>query len=87
MSPEGHHDFKPIHTFDGIVEKALLADVLMDLEIPFLIDDHAADLIAQIFQPQKGAGRLLVLEPDIDRVRAIISDLAEAAAIGNWIEE
>ena len=87
MGAEGHQDFKPVHTFEGVVERALLADVLTDLDIPFIIDDHAADQMAQIFTPQRGAGRLMVLEGDMDRVRAILAELNEAARVGNWIEE
>ncbi len=79
--------FVAVHTISGVVEKALLADVLTDLEIPFVIEDHLADQLIPIFQPQRGGGRLLVLEQDVGRVKTILAELEEAANLGAWNEE
>jgi hypothetical protein len=84
---ETHQDFIPIHVFDGPVEKALVADVLSELDIAFLIDDHRADQLGMILSPQLGAGRLLVLEGDKLRVEGILKELKDAAALGVWLEE
>ncbi len=84
---EPHQDFIPVHVFDGPVEKALVADVLRELDIPFLIDDHRMDQLGMILTPQLGAGRLMVLEGDVVRVEGILSELKAAADLGAWIEE
>jgi len=83
--PFGH--FVPTHVFDGPVEKALVADVLRDLDIPFVIEDHHHDQLGTILTPQLGAGRLMVLENDKARVDAILVELKDAAAVGIWLEE
>jgi hypothetical protein len=82
-----HQDLIPVHVFDGPVEKALVADVLKDQEIPFLIDDHRHDQLGLILRPQLGAGRLMVLEGDRARVESLLAELKQAAELGAWIEE
>ena len=76
---EPHQDFIPVHVFEGPVEKALVADVLRELDIPFLIDDHSLDQLGMILTPQLGAGRLMVLEGDQGRVAEILKELNDAA--------
>ena len=84
---EPFDNFVPAHVFDGPVEKALVADVLRDLDIPFFIEDHHQDQLGVILTPQLGAGRLMVLESDKPRVELILAELKEAAALGDWLEE
>jgi len=80
-------NFVPIHVFDGPVEKALVADVLRDLDIPFFIEDHHQDQLGAILTPQLGAGRLMVLESAKARVETILKELKDAADLGIWLEE
>ena len=80
-------NFVPTHVFDGPVEKALVADVLRDLDIPFFIEDHHQDQLGSILTPQLGAGRLMVLESNKARVDTILVELKDAAALGIWLEE
>jgi hypothetical protein len=82
-----HQDLIPVHVFNGPVEKALVADVLNDMDIPFLIDDHRQDQLGVMLRPQLGAGRLMVLEGDRTRVESLLAELKEAADLGAWIEE
>ena len=82
-----HQKFVQVHLLQGPVEKALIADVLTDLEIPFLIEDHAQDQLGAMLTPHIGAGRLMVFEADKPRVEAILAELKEAAELGVWLEE
>lgn len=82
-----HQDLIPVHVFDGPVEKALVADVLSDLEIPFVIEDHHHDQLGIMLRPQLGAGRLMVLAGDKLRVKAVLAELKEASDLGAWIDE
>ncbi len=82
-----HQDLIAVHVFDGPVEKALVADVLNDQEIPFVIEDHHQDQLGIMLRPQLGAGRLMVLTGDKSRVEALLAELKEAADLGAWVEE
>ena len=82
-----HQKFVLAHILEGPVEKALVADVLRDLDIPFLIEDHQQDQLGTMLSPHLGAGRLMVFESDKTKVEGILQELKDAAALGAWIEE
>jgi len=82
-----HQKFVLAHILEGPVEKALVADVLRDLDIPYMIEDHHQDQLGTMLSPHLGAGRLMVFESDKAKVEGILKELKNAAELGVWLEE
>ena len=64
--------FVRVHVFEGVVDRAILTDVMDDAGIPWVIHDHSQDAYHALFAPQQGAGVLLVPENNADEARDLI---------------
>lgn len=64
--------FVSVHVFEGVVDRAILTDMMDDAGIPWVIHDHSQDAYHALLTPQQGAGVLLVPETNADEARDLI---------------
>lgn len=68
-----------VHTFDGPVDKAIICDMLADAGVPFVVDDHAGDVLQPAMSFAAGGGVLLVPRSFVEEARDIVASLAANA--------
>ena len=78
-TPRPDGNFVPVHVFEGVVEKAMIQEILTHEQIPFVIEDHSSDMFEVALRNQLGAGRLLVFEDSVDATKALIEELKKAS--------
>ena len=73
--------FVPVHVLEGPVEEAILKELLVDAQVPYIVRGHRNDGFLTTFRAQMGWGVLLVPEEDMERARGVVRAYQESQVV------